>query len=61
MAWSRPEAINTHGLRSYKAAMSDLGTAEKQEVGRWANNFIENLHLSFRGRERSIGSDVGRA
>src|SRR6476469_9462307 len=49
-----PEAITTDGLRSYKAAMSELGNADKQEVGRWANNRVENSHLSFRRRERSM-------
>jgi putative transposase len=49
-----PEAITTDGLRSYKAAMSELGNAEKQEVGRWANNRVENSHLSFRRRERAM-------
>jgi putative transposase len=39
-----PEAITTDGLRSYKAAMSELGNADKQEVGRWANNRVENSH-----------------
>jgi transposase-like protein len=27
-----PEAITTHGLRSYRAAMKELGNAGKQEV-----------------------------
>src|SRR3982751_2745217 len=49
-----PEAITTDGLRSYKAAMTELGNANKQEVGRWANNRIENSHLSFRRRERAM-------
>jgi putative transposase len=49
-----PEAITTDGLRSYKAAMSDLGCEAKQEVGRWANNRVENSHLSFRRRERAM-------
>ncbi len=49
-----PEAITTDGLRSYKAAMSELGNAEKQEVGRWANNRVENSHLPFRRRERAM-------
>ena len=40
-----PAVITTHGLRSYRAAMKDLGNAEKQEVGRWENNRIENSHL----------------
>jgi putative transposase len=42
-----PEAITTDGLRSYRVAMKELGNAEKQEVGRWANNRVENSHLSF--------------
>jgi len=46
-----PEAITTDGLRSYKAAMTELGNQEKQEVGRWANNRVENSHLPFRRRE----------
>jgi putative transposase len=28
--------------------------AEKQEIGRWANNRVENNHLSFRRRERAM-------
>ena len=42
------ERITTDGLRSYKAAMTELGNADKQEIGRWANNRVENSHLSFR-------------
>src|ERR1700712_5631088 len=49
-----PEAITTDGLRSYRAAMKDLGNEDKQEVGRWANNRVENSHLAFRGRERAM-------
>ncbi|MDQ3186350.1 MAG: IS6 family transposase [Pseudomonadota bacterium] len=49
-----PEAITTDGLRSYAAAMTELGNAEKQEVGRWANNRVENSHLPFRRRERAM-------
>ena len=40
-----PEAITTDGLRSYKAAMTELGNADKQD---WAKNRVENSHLSFR-------------
>ncbi|WP_260600074.1 IS6 family transposase [Sphingomonas endolithica] len=47
-----PEAITTDGLRSYRAAMKELGNEQKQEVGRWANNRVENSHLPFRRRER---------
>jgi putative transposase len=49
-----PEAITTDGLRSYKAAMSELSCEQKQEIGRWANNRVENSHLSFRRRERAM-------
>jgi putative transposase len=48
------EAITTDSLRSYRAAMNDLGNAEKQEVGRWANNRVESSHLPFRRRERAM-------
>lgn len=47
-----PEAITTEGLRSYRAAMNELGNDQKQEVGRWANNRVEISHLPFRRRER---------
>jgi putative transposase len=30
----RPEAITTDGLRSYGAAMDELGNRDKQEIGR---------------------------
>ena len=49
-----PEATTTDGLRSYGAAMNELGNSEKREVGRWANNRVENSHLPFRRRERAM-------
>jgi putative transposase len=49
-----PETIITDGLRSYRAAMTTLGNTGKQEVGRWANNRVENSHLPFRRRERAM-------
>ncbi len=49
-----PAAITTDGLRSYRAAMTDLGCEDKQEIGRWANNRVENSHLPFRRRERAM-------
>ncbi len=52
--YGRPEKIVTDGLRSYKAAMTELGNSDKQEVARWANNRVENSHLSFRRRERAM-------
>jgi putative transposase len=48
------EAIATDGLRSYKAAMTELGCEQKQEIGRWVNNRVENSHLPFRRRERAM-------
>ena len=34
--------------------MSELGNADKQHFGRWANNRVENSHLPFRRRERAM-------
>ena len=34
--------------------MNELGNADKQENGRWANNRVENSHLPFRRRERAM-------
>ena len=48
------EAIVTDGLRSYRAAMVELGNEDKQEMGRHANNRVENSHLPFRRRERAM-------
>jgi putative transposase len=45
-----PEAITTDGLRSYGAAMSELGNRDKQEIERWATNRVNNSHLPFRRR-----------
>jgi putative transposase len=49
-----PEKITTDGLRSYGAAMSELGNTEKREVARHANNRVENSHLPMRRRERAM-------
>jgi anti-sigma factor RsiW len=46
--------ITTDGLRCYEAAMKEIGVAERQEMGRWANNRVENSHLPFRRRERAM-------
>src|ERR1035437_1603767 len=50
----RPEAVVTDGLRSYTAAMRDLGNLDRYEMGRWKNNRVENSHLPFRRRERAM-------
>ena len=52
--YGRPQAIVTDRLRSYGAAMKDIGNADKQETGRWMNNRAENSHLPFRRRERAM-------
>ena len=48
------EAIVTDGLKSYPAAMRELGNLDRREIGRWANNRVENSHLPFRRRERAM-------
>ena len=50
----RPKAIVTDRLRSYGAAMKEIGNAERQETGRRSNNRAENSHLPFRRRERAM-------
>lgn len=50
----RPEVIVTDGLKSYGAALCDLGSQRRQETGRWLNNRAENSHLPFRRRERAM-------
>ena len=49
-----PRSIVTDGLSSYKAAMKEIGNADRREVGRWINNRAENSHLPFRRRERAM-------
>ena len=52
--YGAPKMIVTDRLRSYRAAMSELGNATKQNTGRWLNNRAENTHLPFRRRERAM-------
>lgn len=49
-----PKAITTDGLRSYGAATDELGCRDRQEIGCWANDRVENSHLPFRRRERAM-------
>jgi putative transposase len=46
--------IVTDDLRSYRAAMDEIGNADRREVGRWANNRAENSRQPFRRRERAM-------
>jgi len=50
----RSRTIVTDGLRSYPAAMRELGNLDRREMGRWMNNRVENSHLPFRRRERAM-------
>ena len=49
-----PERLTTDGLRSYGAAMRELGNADRQGTGSHANNRVENSHLPFRRREQAM-------
>jgi putative transposase len=52
------KTITTDGLRSYRAAMKELNIAERQEIGRWANNRVENsISPSDDGSGPCSGSD----
>jgi len=50
----RPDVFVTDKLRSYRAALKDIGAENRQEAGRWKNNRAENSHLPFRRRERAM-------
>jgi putative transposase len=50
----RPKEIVTDKLASYKAALRDIGAMDLQNTTQYKNNQIENSHLHFRQRERSM-------
>ena len=50
----RPHVLVTDKLRSYGAALKDLGLSDDRETGRWLNNRAENSHQPFRRRERAM-------
>ncbi|WP_349364105.1 MAG: DDE-type integrase/transposase/recombinase [Roseitalea porphyridii] len=52
----QPEAIVTDKLKSYGAALRDLGidASGHETTGRWINNRVENSHLPLRRRERAM-------
>ena len=49
-----PDVFVTDLLRSYGAALKEIGLEHRQETGRWLNNRAENSHLPFRRRERAM-------
>ena len=50
----QPQTVVTDGLRSYGAAMKEIGNIDRQETGRWRNNRAEHSHQPFRRRERAM-------
>ena len=54
--YGRPEVIVTDRLRSYGAAMKEIGVEDRQRCGRWLNNRAENSHQPFRRREGAMGA-----
>ena len=52
--YGNPHVIVTDKLRSYGAAMKEIGNAQKHETDRWLNNRGENSHQPFRRRERAM-------
>ena len=52
--YGAPETVVTDRLRSYGAAMKEIGNIDRHEVGRHINNRAENSHLPFRRRERAM-------
>ena len=48
------EEIVTDRFASYRAALKELGASDKQQTGRWLNNWVENSHLPLRRRERAM-------
>ena len=50
----RSETIVTDGLKSYPAAMRELGNLDRREMGRWLGNRAENSHLPFRRRDQAM-------
>jgi putative transposase len=52
--FGRPREVVTDRLRSYRAAMREIGNADRQITGRHENNRAENSHLPFRRRERAM-------
>ena len=49
-----PDRLVTDDLRSYAAAVRDLGLTLRHDRGRWRNNRAENSHQPTRRRERKM-------
>ena len=52
--YGQPDVFVTDRLRSYRAALRDVGMAKRQAIGQWLNNRVENSHQPMRRRERAM-------
>lgn len=52
--YGAPRTVVRDRLRSYGAAMKEIGSIGRQVVGRHLNNRAENSHLPFRRKERAM-------
>ena len=52
--YGSPAEVVTDRLRSYRAAMKEIGNDSRQVTGKWLNNRSENSHQPFRRRERTM-------
>jgi len=52
--YGNPQVVVTDRLRSYGAAMREIGNAHRRETGPHLNNRAENSHQPFRRRERAM-------
>jgi putative transposase len=52
--YGQPDVFVTDRLRSYRAALTDVGMAKRQQTGRWINNRVENSHQPLRRREQAM-------
>ena len=52
--YGQPRIIVTDKLKSYGAALKELGSEARQQTDRWLNNRAENSHLPLRRRERAM-------
>ena len=51
-SYGKPKEIVTDKLKSYRAALKELGLHHLQNTGQYKNNQVENSHLHFRRREK---------
>ena len=52
--YGNPDSIVTDKLKSYGAALRELGITGHECEGRWINNRVENSHQPLRRRERAM-------